>query len=400
MPSPRLRLGSLLAPVACALAASAVTFVACGEATDNGFKPSTDAAVEPDTNLVFEPDAGSVMPADAAPKTCATGKTGARRAPAYIQLVLDGSGSMSGKKWNAVQDAVELVVNQWEADNDATLGVGVSVFSDSDDPTRGSGPYPSVADVPIAKVDANQANSLRDRVLLASSCGGTPSYTALSGNFKYLDTVFRPDKATPPLPLGGTKILFFMSDGDPTDDCSGDGTPCYTLVSSYKRKGFITYSALFADSSTSQSLREFMATIAKTGGGAANANCVLTATPSTPTKLCHFEVDTTASQQTIAQKFYDAIEAARAKSIDPCKLAIEKQGTDSFDPKLVNVDIVDGKGVSTPVNKDPANGWSYDDETNPANVILTGTACDKVKADRKASVELTLGCPTEQGAGQ
>ena len=47
MPSPRLRLGSLLAPAAFALAASAVTFAACGDSTGNKFKPSTDAAVAP-----------------------------------------------------------------------------------------------------------------------------------------------------------------------------------------------------------------------------------------------------------------------------------------------------------------------------------------------------------------
>ncbi len=384
-----MRLPALLALVA---VPTLVAAAACSSPTaPSGFTQKDGGTIVDDSGVYIPPteDGGGAGTQDGGLEACAKGKTGTRRVPGYIQLVLDGSGSMDGDKWTALVTAVKQVVAKWKADADPSFGVGVSVFADSNDPTSGSGPYPTSADVKIRPVDSSQVSKVNTR-MSGDSYGGTPSKKALTGNYTYIDT-FNP--ATAGLPTGGKKIIVFMSDGDPTDDSVGSNgsSASATLARTYLAKGVTTYSILFADDYTDDSLRAFMGGIAQNGGGIANPGCTATAT--TPSKFCHFEVDTTLGTSSIVQKFYDAVQKAR-NSIDPCTLAIEKQAGQDFDPTLVNVTVTDGNGNKTTVPQDPANGWTFDDPANPQNVIVHGTTCDTVKTDQKASVELILGCPT------
>ncbi len=387
-----MRLPALLALVA---VPTLVAAAACSSpAEPSGFTTKDGGSTPSDDSGVYIPpteDGGGAGTQDAGLEACAKGKTGTRKVPGYIELVLDGSGSMGGAKWTALVDAVKRVVAKWKTDADPTFGAGVSIFEDSNDPTGGSGPYPSSADVKIRIVDSSQVSKVNTRVS-GSSSGLTPSLEALTGNYSYIDG-FNP--ATGGLPTGGKKIVVFMSDGAPSDDTvneSNGTSACSALAKRYLAKGITTYAILFADSTTRPGLRSFMGGIAQNGGGLANPGC--TATSTTPSKYCHFEVDTSSGNTaTIAQKFYDAVQQAR-NSIDPCTLAIEKQAGQDFDPTLVNVTVIDANGNKTTVPQDPANGWTFDDAANPQNVIVHGTTCDTVKSDQKASVELILGCPT------
>jgi uncharacterized protein YegL len=379
-----MRLPALLALVA---VPTLVAAAACSSPTEtSGFTTKDGGGEIPDSGYIIPPsEDGGGGTQDGGFEACATGKTGTRKLPGYIELVLDGSGSMDGDKWTALVTAVKQVVAKWKADADPSFGVGVSVFSDSNDPTSGSGAYPTSADVKIRPADASQVSKVNTR-MSGSALGGTPSKKALTGNYTYVDG-FNP--ATAGLPTGGKKIIVFMSDGDPSDDTVGSNgsSSSATLARTYLAKGVTTYSILFADEYTDDSLRSFMGGIAQNGGGLANPGCSATATNAT--KYCHFEVDTTLGTSSIAQKFYDAVQKAR-NSIDPCTLAIEKQAGQDFDPTLVT----DGNGNKTTVPQDAANGWTFDDAANPQNVIVHGTTCDTVKSDQKASVELILGCPT------
>lgn len=385
-----MRLPALLALVA---VPTLVAAAACSSPAENsGFSTKDGGTIIDDSGVVIPPteDGGGIGTQDGGLEACAKGKTGTRKLPGYIELVLDGSGSMGGAKWTALVSAVKQVMTKWKNDADPTFGAGVSIFEDSNDPTGGNGPYPSSADVKIRVVDASQVSKVNTRVS-GSSGGLTPSLEALTGNYTYIDA-FNP--TTGGLPTGGKKIVVFMSDGAPSDDTVGSNgsSACSALAKRYLTKGITTYSILFADSSTTASLRSFMGGIAQNGGGIANPNC--SATSTTPSKYCHFEVDTSSGNTaTIAQKFYDAVQQAR-NSIDPCTLAIEKQPGQDFDPTLVNVTVTDGNGNKTTVPQDPTNGWTFDDAANPQNVIVHGTTCDTVKNDQKSSVELILGCPT------
>ena len=66
-----------------------------------------------------------------------------------------------------------------------------------------------------------------------------------------------------------------------------------------------------------------------------------------------------------------------------------------IDPTKVNVIYTSGAGMSTLFAQDPTNGWTYDDPTNPTQVILHGTDCTTVKGDPKGSISIELGCATK-----
>jgi hypothetical protein len=295
---------------------------------------------------------------------------------------------MQGAKYAALQEAVNAVTAKWLSEADPSFGVGVSIFSDSKDPTGGRGPYPSGRDVSIGIVDSAQAAAIAARVSGIGS-SGTPSFGALTGNYSYLRAF---DPVSRGLPAGGRKVLVFMSDGEPSDACQSSPAACWGAAADGRLDGITTYAILFANASTTPALRTFMAQLAENGGSAANPNC--DPASSLPSSYCHFEVDTASgNSQTIATEFAAALEKARS-GIDPCVLAIEKTNGSAFDPALVNVTVSGGNGQKTGVVNDSVNGWSFDDPSNPTQVILHGDACAAVKADQHASVELILGCPT------
>src|SRR5580704_15173808 len=73
---------------------------------------------------------------------CATASSEAKRQPVYLLFVLDGSGSMSqDNKWTAVVPALQSIFAQMASAGDTGIGAGLIVFSDTNDPTTGSGPY-------------------------------------------------------------------------------------------------------------------------------------------------------------------------------------------------------------------------------------------------------------------
>ncbi len=395
-----MRLPTLLAFVAIP---TLVAAAACSSPTETSGFTTKDGGSTPsdDSGVVIPPtdgDGGGIGTQDAGLEACAKGKTGTRRVPAYLQLVLDGSGSMGfleGKPWAAMVQAVTKVVGKWQTPYDPTLGVGISVFEDKLDVTGGDGPYPAISpgvsggrDLKIQVVTSSHATALKKRVIDSGPSGLTPSYEALSGNYPYVKAFAPP--AGGPLPSGGKKIVVFMSDGAPSDCGSTPYTKCTNLAAQYAADGVTTFAVLFTDGS-SDTLRSFMNNMAYKGKGFAKPNC--DPTSSSATKYCHFEVNINQNVDAIANAFVAAIEQAR-NSIDPCTLAIEKQAGQDFDPTLVNVTVTDGNGNKTTVPQDPANGWTFDDPANPQNVIVHGTTCDTVKTDKNASVELILGCPT------
>ena len=66
-----------------------------------------------------------------------------------------------------------------------------------------------------------------------------------------------------------------------------------------------------------------------------------------------------------------------------------------IDPAKVNVVYTDGGGTETTLNKDPNNGWSYDNDAAPTKVTLNGPACNALKADPKGKIKIVLGCKTK-----
>jgi hypothetical protein len=325
---------------------------------------------------------------------CASAVVQAKRAPAYLLFVQDGSDSMADQnRWAAVVPALESMFAKMQAAADPSIAAGLILFPDK------GGPYPSSADVPVAYVSAAQASALDTR-LGAGLALGTPTQAAIQGGYSELET-FQP-KA--PLEPNGKKILVLITDGVPTDACAtllGIGSytsnPCVTLAAqelgASSPKGpietFVIGVGQFPSTDNTTFDPRFVGNLAK-AGGTAPAGCNPDETANAA-NLCYFEIDpskATSAAQLQAQ-ITAALDAIRGK-VGSCEFAIQSSGVGVFDSTKVNVTI-DGQTVL----QDPANGWTYDNPTTPTQILLHGASCQKATGTLTANVSIVLGCATQ-----
>ncbi len=327
---------------------------------------------------------------------CATATAKATKTPVYIEFILDGSGSMSqDNKWTAATAALKAVFSTVQMSADTGEGIGLMVFSDSKDPTMASGPYPDSADVPISFVGAAQVSALSNR-LSGAPFNDTPTGTALQGGYSYLE------KFTPltPLPPGGQKVLVLITDGVPTDNCAQNGgsyssNACVVEAAAEFTKAspqgpvltFVIGTGVFPSTDTTNYDPSFLGYLAQAGGTgkkgcnpAENANAA---------NLCFFNVDPTAGNASQTEAAFEAAINAIRGQVLSCTFPLNATGT--IDPTKVNVTV---NGMT--VLQDPANGWTYNNPSNPTQIILNGTACANLKSDPTASVNIVLGCATQK----
>jgi von Willebrand factor type A domain len=390
--------GTIVARWAGPLALGAMLVAACSSKKDAGFTdPSSSGGAFGDGNDAGLGASGGISILDGG---CARATADAQRAPVYMQIVLDGSGSMGDdNKWAAVVPALTSIFDDLLAKNDPAFGVGLIAFADNLDPTcqtfqtpigpiKGNcaGPYPSSVDVPIAFVDQGQHDKLRGRIVPSGPTGDTPTKSALTGGYNALQT-FAP-KA--PLLSNGKKVLVLMTDGVPTDSSASEDA---SLVASELQKGITTFAVGIGPFPTTDPKSydpAFMGQLAQAGGAAppgCNPN-----EASNAANTCHFQVTPGGkSAQVLTQEFIDAINKIRS-AVATCEFILTKDG--AVDPSQVNVLYTDGGGTQHVLVQDGSNGWSYDNPQNPSKVILHGSDCDTVKADPKGKVEIVLGCAT------
>jgi hypothetical protein len=332
---------------------------------------------------------------------CAKATASASRAPVYMLIALDGSGSMgqnrdgsTSQKWAAVVPALDAIFDDVKSQNDPSFAMGMFAFSDQNDKSCAflgcNGPYPQSNDVPIGNVDQAHHDLLRGRIDGSNPNDGTPSQAAMTGAYAELNS-YTP---TAPVPPNGKKVFVFMTDGVPSDPSFGASNAAQ-LATAALGQGTLTFAVGIGDfpsTSTKDYDPAFMGAIAKAGGtGPAGCN------PSENTNVanvCHFQVtpgNKTAAQLT--QDFINAINTIRGQ-VASCEYLLDKSAAGTVDPTLVNVVYTDGTGKAHDLVQDPANGWTYDNPANPTKVILHGTDCSQVKADAKGSVSIVLGCKT------
>ena len=390
--------GSGLARRAGSVALAALVAAACsGNKKDSGFN---DPGATGQFGGGSDAGLGSSGGTNLLDGGCATATADAQRAPVYMQIVLDGSGSMGDDhKWDAVVPALNAIFDDLLAKSDPAFGVGLIAFADNYDPTcqtiqtpfgpmKGScaGPYPTSVDVPIAFVDQGQHGKLRGRLLPSGPAGDTPTGSALKGGFKALET-FTP---TPPLLSNGKKVLVLMTDGVPTDGSESGDT---SLVSSELARGIATFAVgigPFPSTDTKSYDPGFMGQLA-VAGGAAPAGCNPSEN-SNVANVCHFQITPGGkSAAQLTQEFIDAINKIRS-AVATCEFVLTK--TSAVDPSQVNVIYTDQNGVQHVLVQDAGNGWTYDDPKNPSKVVLHGSDCSTVKADPKGKIAIVLGCAT------
>lgn len=340
---------------------------------------------------------------------CATASAEARRTPVYLQFVIDGSGSMdgrkdaftfvegerepdpmtssrlTGKKWIAVRGALSSFFDDLAEKQDSSFAVGLYLFS-SDHPKS-----PSDVDVPIGYVDKAQSALLKARLSPpVFPLGATPLCTSIEGQIDVL-TAYTPSAPVQP---DGKYVLVAMSDGVPTldpSDCAGVIGAARTGT-----KPVVTFAVGVGNEDAAPSVYDehFMSQLAVAGGTAAagcNENWGDADKSGVP---CHFQITPgTKSAAEIRADFLAAINTIR-DAVASCEFPLSKPaGSGSIDPNKVNVVVTSG-GTDKTVPQDDANGWIYDDPTNPTKVTFRGTACNEIKADPTAKVKIVIGCKT------
>ena len=355
----------------------------CGDPNGGGLVIGKDAGRRgPDGGLLSGED-GSVVGFDASSCTPAS----AKRPPAYMLIVLDGSGSMdTDNKWTSVVPALDAVFDELAQNPDPTLGVGLMVFSDNLDPTQGMGPYPTARDVSVAFVDPAQRSALRARIDPARPSTATPTLAALSGGYKMLENFVVP----PNLPSGGKKVLVLMTDGVPNGG-GPEQVQCIGAASAELGKGITSFAVgigPFPSSDTTTYDAAFMGKLAQ-AGGAAPPGCNPAETQNIA-DVCHFQITPSgATPGQLKQHFIEAINRIR-EEVGSCDFGISGM----VDPSHFNVVFKSGTGQDTIVPENPLNGWTFDNPLHPTKVALHGTSCESAKLDRKGSVSFLTGCPT------
>ena len=393
---PRQRAALLVACLSAGLAAAAGAAQVSGCAAHGSVTPpfiENDTGVDApgvtvDANLAPGDDASSILGSG-----CATAKAPIQRDPIYMLMVLDGSGSMlDDSKWAAIVPALEGFIDTLQSMKDTTFGLGLTIFSDSSDPTDG-GPYTKM-DVPIAFVDDAQAVLLHQRLDVAVPKGQTPTLAVLTGQYPLVEAYV----PTPPLKVGGGhKVLVLMTDGVPYPDTATQQPKCIQAAKDEFAKaapvGPVTTFAVgightFPYDPTVYDPM-FMGQLAL-AGGAPNQPCAYFETKYAQ-NMCHFQITPVGGQTQIEQDLLIAFDKIRAK-VTSCDLTLDTTGI--IDPGLVNVVYTDPYNTQHVLEDDPSDGWTYDNPQAPTKVVLHGQACDDLKANPSGQVEVVLGCKT------
>jgi von Willebrand factor type A domain len=351
---------------------------------------------------------GSFQGDDAAPPDhpsdagCATASTQAERQPVSLLFVLDGSGSMrDDNKWTAVVPALQSLFGELASADDKGIAAGLIVFSDSSDPTGGSGPYPSRADVPIASMSAAQL-AILDRRLAGMPENVTPTHAALTGGYGELEH-FAGALSSPP---GAKKVLVLITDGVPSDDCQSfpvfadyASNPCIVLAAKELAAlapdgpietfvvgvGDFGAGSFFGPTGIDPGFLGNLATAGGTGPSGCNPDETLNTSD-----LCYSEVDPSqADESQLQQNFEAALDAIRGRVVS-CTFPLQSTNLGAADPTHVNVQI---DGATLP--QDAANGWTYDDPAAPTAILLHGSACASTEGASPAKVSIVLGCATQ-----
>ncbi len=334
--------------------------------------------------------------------SCAKAQAEALKVPIYMLIVLDGSGSMADdNKWIAAVGALDAIFDELLTEQNPAIGLGLTVFGDANDTTitdTNAGPYTRM-DVPVGFVTSAQHLALRQRIDLTAPNLGTPTYEVMSGMFPLMET-FVPQA---PLRQGGRRLVVLMTDGVPDPDMpAGQNEQPWTLklvqdeFNKAPPAGPITTFAvgvgpLGPPTVPVQYDPRWMGALA-IAGGAPNQPCDPNEV-NNPANMCHFQITPggqTADQ--LKQQFIATITKIRSIALG-CDYTLDKSGG-PIDPSQVNVVFTDGSGNQTLLTEDPANGWTYDNPTDPNEVILHGQSCSEVKGDPNGKIDIVIGCKT------
>lgn len=346
--------------------------------------------------------------------------------PASILFVLDRSGSMAcnppplqdsaaceanaapvdgtqKSKWQITTAALEQVFDSLQSKG-STAHIGLSFFSN--DNTCGVNSTPSV---PLAPVTPAQVASLKSVLEGTIPSGGTPLVGATTLGYAYLhQEAGAAPGCSEPCGAVGNRYVVLITDG--TDSCpmptrAQDAAECNAAGSCtnflVKKEAPLAAQAniktYVIGAPGSEPARGYLSELAYVGGTARSASCVHD--PNSSTGDCHFDMTTT---QDFASALATALGSVSGAALG-CEFAVPKTSS-TVTPGSVNVQYRSDKSPAECFSYDPApctagsNGWQFakrsDGSDDLSRVVICGSACDRVRADAMARVDVILGCET------
>jgi hypothetical protein len=340
----------------------------------------------------------------------ATGVYPLAPAPSNLLFLLDRSGSMhlrvgqTDTRWTLTTAGLGNILSSVSSDTVA----GLAMFPSGDQPisccavtagnfidcTCAEGELPEPADrcdaatyetlaVSMDALSASHVDQMIDAVAVSDDefYWGTPLAPALGGT---LD-------AAVSMSLPGVTSVVLLTDGLPTS-CDVTGDPgandivrALEAASAGASSGVRTYvvgiDAEAASSDPATDLAINLSQLAAAGGTASFAGC-------DATNDCAYLVNVDNFEQALA----GALESI-ALEASSCTFELPTPDGGLPDYDAVNINVT-SEGTTQAIPRDPshASGWDY--SPNQTQVILYGDACELMKNDAGAEIEVVVGCKT------
>ncbi|MCA9627678.1 MAG: VWA domain-containing protein [Myxococcales bacterium] len=296
--------------------------------------------------------------------------------PLNLYIMLDKSNSMSGYKWDAIKDGITAFVN--DADS-AGLNVALNFFPRSGpascdqnlfkEPSVAFGQLPGHAQSIIDAVNGEAPNGL-----------GTTTYPALGGAILKGIENGQNDPTT-------KNAVLLVTDGNPQwptqppPTCGSSDNPESTqAIANLAAAGYGFTPSVATFVVGLDGVQTNFANAVASAGGSGKAILI--------------------SSTNAAQEFKDALKKVRGQAL-PCEYTLPsdvEEGKIAYDQ--VNVIFTPGTGSQeTLLQTEDCNsggGWYYDDPSMPTQILLCPSACEQVKSDFDAGLDILLGCKTER----
>lgn len=337
---------------------------------EGGCATTTARAELTPSNLLFVIDRSSSMACNPPPTT----------ASAACELDSVRKEPLLPSKWEIVRGALRHAV---EALPDSTFA-GLSYFSNDD----ACGVH-SVPSVEIAQLSSAQRSAIDVSLANVQPKGATPLVGAVILAYRHLHSAALAGVLT------GNKFVVLLTDGEQSDACSdpqrcNDAQQCTDqLISSEVPEAAgpgVGIKTFVIGAPGSEPARRVLSQIAVLGG-TSQPGC------SVEQGTCHFDMT---RRPEFGAALAEALATIAGRTLS-CELPLPSSIDSDVDPSRVNVVYTPSPGAKAEVIlKDDraacnagANGWQY---AGAGRLRLCGPACDRIRTDLKARVDVVLGC--------
>jgi len=354
--------------------------VACGSGDDSAFGNGAGSADQAGSGqgAAFDTEgtnggAGEVDPASVVGNQCAGTHAGLNGLPLRLVVVLDRSSSMNSKidkssdsKWVQAQAALNSF---FESAQSSGITIDLIPFPSAEDKATQCDPAQYETTTQGGSVTLPDASKSLSTVLASMPrVSGTPTRPALEGAIAYAKDLQAKYEGKE------TVSIILATDGQPSGCTANKVDDVATTVAAVK-EAIKTYVIGLGDNL--ENLNAIAAGAATNGG---KAFLVTSSAPSVTDEL----TKAFGAIRTAALSCSYAIPAApEGKSLDFNQVNVV-YGTDSGKTLIKH-----SAGCAD------ANGWRYDDENAPSKILLCDAACNAIKSDKVVSMDVVLGCATD-----